>query len=59
MKACKKATYLISKQLDTQLTFSEKLSLKLHLMMCKNCKACDTQLSTLHTLYKNRFKEED
>ncbi len=56
MKSCKKATYLMSKQQDTQLNLIEKLSLKLHITLCKNCKACNQQLSTLHDLYKQHDK---
>jgi len=54
MKSCKKATYLMSKQLDAQLGFSEKLSLKIHLMMCGNCHRCNKQLQTVHHLCAQR-----
>lgn len=48
MMMCKEATCLMSKQLDTSLTFQEKLSLKLHLAMCHACTQCNRQFRLLH-----------
>jgi len=38
MITCKEATYLISKDQQDKLGFSERFKLKLHLMMCKYCR---------------------
>ncbi|WP_240618161.1 zf-HC2 domain-containing protein [Halomonas heilongjiangensis] len=48
MMMCKEATRLMSRQLDTSLTFQEKLSLKLHLAMCHACSRCNQQFRLLH-----------
>ncbi|MFY0992076.1 zf-HC2 domain-containing protein [Halomonas sp. C05BenzN] len=48
MMMCKEATRLMSRQLDTSLTFQEKLSLKLHLAMCSACSQCNQQFRLLH-----------
>ena len=37
MMSCKKATHLMSQQLDRKLTARETASLKFHLMMCTGC----------------------
>lgn len=37
MMSCKQATHLLSQQLDRQLSTSERMSLKFHLMMCTGC----------------------
>lgn len=37
MISCKRATQLISKQMDEPLSLSEDLSLKLHLFICECC----------------------
>lgn len=37
MMSCKTATHLLSEQLDRELTKSEAISLKVHLMMCTGC----------------------
>lgn len=59
MKSCQKASFLMSKQLDTQLSTLEKFSLKVHLMMCKNCGRCNEQLRFLHTSCNQRYVEPD
>ena len=48
MMMCKEATRLMSRQLDTALTFQEKLSLRLHLAMCHACTRCNQQFRLLH-----------
>ncbi|MFC3284927.1 zf-HC2 domain-containing protein [Litchfieldella rifensis] len=48
MMMCKEATRLMSKRLDTPLSFQEKLSLKLHLAMCDACQECNRQFTLLH-----------
>jgi predicted anti-sigma-YlaC factor YlaD len=37
MMSCKKATHLMSQQLDRKLSTGETMSLKFHLMMCTGC----------------------
>jgi predicted anti-sigma-YlaC factor YlaD len=37
MMSCKKATHLMSQQLDRKLSTGEAMSLKFHLMMCTGC----------------------
>ncbi|MCH4562400.1 MULTISPECIES: zf-HC2 domain-containing protein [Halomonas] len=48
MMMCKEATRLMSLKLDRRLTFQERLSLRLHLMMCDACRRCDEQFTLLH-----------
>lgn len=54
MNSCKQASFFMSKKLDTSLSFIESISLKLHLMMCKNCAECNSQLQSIHTLCQKR-----
>lgn len=54
MMSCKRATEQISVGLDRPLTFSEKLSLKVHFMMCGNCSRCQKQLQQLHRVCQQR-----
>lgn len=37
MMSCKKASQLLSQQLDRQLTFNEKIGLRFHLFLCSGC----------------------
>ena len=54
MKSCKQASFLMSKKLDTALTLTESISLKIHVVMCKSCAECDSQLLSIHTLCQKR-----
>lgn len=37
MMSCKKATHLLSQQLDRMLSATETMALRFHLMMCSGC----------------------
>lgn len=58
MKSCKKASYLISKELDVPLNSKEKLALMLHLVMCKKCANCKQQLHSIHQLCQQRHARQ-
>ncbi|MFC1749803.1 zf-HC2 domain-containing protein [Pseudomonadota bacterium] len=47
MLNCKQATELASKSLDMKLPLRQKISLKLHLMMCSLCRAYEKQLKLI------------
>lgn len=59
MQSCKRATELMSQQLDRELSGSEKFSLKMHLLMCRHCRKCDTQFKVLHQLANARSKTDE
>ena len=44
MLSCKQATELMSASLDGNLSLYQRFALKLHLIMCKLCSRCWTQL---------------
>ncbi len=58
MQSCKRATELMSQQLDRELSTSEKMGLKMHLMMCKSCRNCNLQFKVLHDLASARADED-
>ncbi len=58
MQSCKRATELMSQQLERELSASEKLGLRMHLMMCRHCRKCDTQFKVLHRLAHARSQTE-
>lgn len=58
MKSCVKASYLMSKQLDTPLRLTEKTMLKVHMAMCKNCRRCHTHLNAIHGWCHQRHNKE-
>jgi len=49
MLTCKQASKLVSQSLDRPLTWSEKIQLKLHLLICNPCTQFKRQLNMLRT----------
>jgi len=59
MLTCKQASKLISQSLDCPLTWSEKMQLKLHLLICNPCTQFKRQLNMLRTaLQRIRYSIE-
>jgi hypothetical protein len=52
MMQCKQATELISQSQDRNLTFSERLQLKFHLLICNGCARCNKQMKLMHEAVK-------
>lgn len=48
MMNCKEATELISQNLDRQLGFGQRISLRFHLLMCHYCQNYAHHLAFLH-----------
>ncbi len=59
MQSCKRATALMSQQLDRPLSTSEKFSLRVHLAMCRHCRKCDAQFKVLHQLAQARSHDPE
>lgn len=59
-RACRRATELLSQKLDRPLRLGERLSLRVHLMMCLNCRRCDEQLQLMRRVcLQKRESEQD
>ena len=52
MLDCKQTSQLISQSLDRSLTLRERLSLKLHLFICKYCKQFSQHMQTIRVALK-------
>lgn len=52
--ACKRATELMSLRIDRPLTTLETASLRMHLLMCRYCRRCESQLQMLHRITARR-----
>lgn len=59
MMSCQHATRLISESQDRALSMPEKLSLKMHLMMCSGCKNFSLQVPFLSQAMKAYAKGFD
>ena len=53
IKSCKIASRLISDSFERKLSFKEKLSLNVHLVMCKGCTLAYKQLKGLNDLFSH------
>ncbi|CAG9000096.1 MAG: hypothetical protein CENE_02085 [Candidatus Celerinatantimonas neptuna] len=56
---CKKATQLLSEQLDRPLTQKEKIALKFHLGMCFGCRNFSRHMKKIHSISKDYVKGDD
>ncbi len=56
--ACRQATMLASESLDRPLTLWERLKLKLHLSMCRNCSNCHDSMQLLHRVQTMMREQE-
>lgn len=57
MITCKRATELVSQSLDTRLALLNRLSLWLHLLICKYCVSFKTQLAIIRVVVA-KLREE-
>jgi hypothetical protein len=48
MISCEKAAFLASKSLDTRLSLSETMAMKMHTMVCKYCKMYSIEISEIN-----------
>lgn len=55
--SCKKASELIDKRLVSELSFKEKISLRLHIAMCDLCSVYSKQSQSIDEAIKGRLKE--
>ncbi len=52
--SCKKATYLISKQQETKISFADKIRLNFHTLICDVC----SQYKAQTTYFLNKIKSQ-
>jgi predicted anti-sigma-YlaC factor YlaD len=57
MRSCQEITRLVSEGLDRQLSWRERLALRMHLTMCSLCRAYRRQLLGLRHLFREGFRE--
>jgi hypothetical protein len=60
MLACREVTRLVSESLDRELSLGQRMSIKMHLMMCKLCSRYNKQLAALKEAIRlHAMREED
>jgi len=58
LSSCARATRLASDALERQLSFLERIRLRLHLAMCRSCSNCKHEMDLLHRTL-SRLQEEE
>lgn len=58
MLTCKEATRLSSEALDRGLSLRERLSLRMHIMMCKGCTNFEEHMRQLRTMTRRYARGE-
>ncbi|WP_301100566.1 zf-HC2 domain-containing protein [Propionivibrio sp.] len=53
MKSCRDVHRLVSEGQDRQLSFAERLSVRVHLMLCTACRCFDRQMDFLRQAFRN------
>lgn len=59
MMKCHEATRLMSESQERPLSMTERMSLKLHLMMCTGCANFKDQMGVLRVMTRNFAKGKD
>ena len=57
--SCRRATELLSQQLDRTLTLEEKTALQAHLLICRGCRAVDGQFRFLREAVRTLLRPLD
>lgn len=59
MLTCKQATHLLSQRLDRKLSRRERLALRLHVWICRNCRRFERQLHFIrHALHRGMQEQQ-
>jgi predicted anti-sigma-YlaC factor YlaD len=57
--SCRRASELLSRQMDGPLTAEERSALQAHLLICRGCRAVDDQFRFLRQALRALFEQRD
>lgn len=57
MLTCKQATHLVSQRLDSKLSRRERIALRIHVWMCRNCRRFERQLQFIRHAFQRGVQE--
>ncbi|MBS1146742.1 MAG: putative zinc-finger, partial [Proteobacteria bacterium] len=52
MTTCKETTELASRAMDERLSFGDRVAMRMHLAICKNCRRFTQQLQDMRRLFR-------
>ena len=59
MTTCREATELASRTMDERLPLSNRMALRLHLTICRNCARFSEQLQEMRRLFREESAADD
>ena len=59
MTTCKETTELASRAMDEPLSFGDRVAMRLHLAICKNCARFNQQLQEMRRLFRKETGADD
>ena len=59
MPTCREATELASREMDERLSLLDRVGLKMHLAICKNCRRFTVQLEEMRRLFRLETGADD
>ncbi len=59
MPTCKETTELASRAMDARLSFADRMALRVHLAICKNCAQFNQQLQEMRRLFRLETSDSD
>ena len=59
MTTCKGTTELASRAMDERLSFGDRMAMRMHLAICKNCRRFTQQLQDMRRLFQTETTAND
>jgi hypothetical protein len=59
LPTCRETTALASRAMDARLSFADRLALRLHLAICRNCAQFNLQLHEMRRLFRAEAGADD
>jgi hypothetical protein len=59
MTTCKETTELASRAMDERLSFGDRMAMRMHLAICKNCTRFNQQLQDMRRLFRLETTADD
>lgn len=56
---CKETTELASRAMDERLSFGDRVAMRMHLAICKNCRRFTQQLQDMRRLFRTETAADD
>ena len=59
MTTCKETTELASRAMDERMSYGDRMAMRMHLAICKNCMRFNQQLQDMRRLFRSETAADD